>query len=94
MYLIMHDENWLLFKQGQKPFYTWKHEGAVAVKESESRWCSDGVELSCDNSERVRVAFALYCCDREVMSWVAATKGIDAGGGALIRIKWQAFQND
>ena len=29
--------------------------------------------------ERVRVTFALECCDREVMSWVATTKGIDAG---------------
>ena len=44
-----------------------------------TRWCSDGFELSCDNGERVRVAFALDCCDREVMSWVATTKGIDAG---------------
>jgi putative transposase len=25
------------------------------------------------------MAFALDCCDREVMSWVATTKGIDAG---------------
>ena len=41
--------------------------------------CSDGLELSCDNGERVRVAFALDCCDREIMSWVATTKGIDAG---------------
>jgi putative transposase len=37
------------------------------------------LELSCDNGERVRVAFALDCCDREIMSWVATTKGIDAG---------------
>jgi putative transposase len=51
----------------------------VAVKESDTRWCSDGLELSCDNGERVRVAFALDCCDREIMSWVATTKGIDAG---------------
>nr|MBV0881052.1 DDE-type integrase/transposase/recombinase [Noviherbaspirillum sp. L7-7A] len=35
--------------------------------------------MACDNGERVRVAFALDCCDREVMSWVATTKGIDAG---------------
>jgi putative transposase len=35
--------------------------------------------LSCDNGEKVRVAFSLDCCDREVMSWVATTKGIDAG---------------
>jgi len=25
------------------------------------------------------VAFALDCCDREIMSWVATTKGIDSG---------------
>ncbi len=43
------------------------------------RWCSDGLELSCDNGERVRLAFALDCCDRDIMSWVATTKGIDAG---------------
>jgi len=58
---------------------TRKHEGTVAVKESDTRWCSDGLELSCDNGERVRVAFALDCCDREILSWVATTKGIDAG---------------
>jgi len=33
------------------------------------------LELSCNNGERVRVAFALDGCDREVMSWVASTKG-------------------
>ena len=36
------------------------------------------MELSCDNGEKVRVVFALNCCDREIMSWVATTKGIDA----------------
>ena len=51
----------------------------MAVKESDTRWCSDGLELSCDNGEKVRVAFALDCCDREIMSWVATTKGINAG---------------
>ena len=79
VYRVMRDEGWLLFRQGQKPLDTRKHEGTVAVKESDTRWCSDGLELSCDNGERVRVAFALDCCDREIMSWVATTKGIDAG---------------
>ena len=79
VYRVMRDAGWLLFRQGQKPLDTRKHEGKVAVKESNTRWCSDGLELSCDNGERVRVAFALDCCDREVMSWVATTKGIDAG---------------
>ena len=51
----------------------------VAVDSSNTRWCSDGFELACDNGERVRVAFALDCCDREVMNWVATTRGIDAG---------------
>ena len=32
-----------------------------------TRWCSDGLEIGCDNGERVRVAFALDCCDREAM---------------------------
>jgi putative transposase len=54
------------------------HEGTVVVKESDTRWCSDGLELSCDG-ERVRVAFALDCCDREIMSLVATTNGIVAG---------------
>jgi putative transposase len=42
------------------------------------RLCSDGFELSCDNGERRTVAFASHCCDRETMSWVVGTKGIDA----------------
>lgn len=79
VYRVMRDEGLLLFRQGHKPMDTRKHEGKVAVKESDTRWCSDGLELACDNGERVRVAFALDCCDREVMSWVATTKGIDAG---------------
>jgi hypothetical protein len=33
------------------------------VKESNTRWCSDGLVLTCDNGERVRVAFALDCYD-------------------------------
>src|SRR4051812_16346144 len=37
---------------------------------------SDGLEIGCDNGERVRVAFALDCCDREAMSFVATTSGI------------------
>ena len=36
----------------------------------------DGFELACDNGEKVRVAFALDCCDREAMGHVATTEGI------------------
>lgn len=37
--------------------------------------------MSCANDEKVRVAFALDDCDREVMSWVASTNGIISGPG-------------
>ena len=30
------------------------------------------------NGEPVRVAFALDCCDRDIISWVVTTKGIYA----------------
>jgi putative transposase len=55
------------------------HDGRVSVDESNLRWCSDGFEIGCWNKEKVRVAFALDCCDREAISWVGTTKGIDAG---------------
>jgi transposase InsO family protein len=40
------------------------------------RWCSDGFEISCWNGQVVRIAFALDCCDREIISHVATTGGI------------------
>jgi putative transposase len=79
IYRVMRDHGLLLYRHGQRPVSTRKHDGKVAVDASNTRWCSDGFEIACDNGERVRVAFALDCCDREVMSWVATTKGIDAG---------------
>ena len=53
-----------------------RHDGRIAVDERNRRWCSDGFEVGCDNGERVRVAFALDCCDREAMSFIATTGGI------------------
>ena len=53
-----------------------RHDGRVAVPERNTRWCSDGFEIGCGNGERVRVAFALDCCDREAMSFVGTTGGI------------------
>ena len=78
VYRMMRDHSWLLYRHGIRPVDTRRHDGVVAVQTSNTRWCSDGFELPCDNGERVRVAFALDCCDREVMSWVATTKGIDS----------------
>lgn len=53
-----------------------RHDGRIAVNERNRRWCSDGFEIGCDNGEKVRVAFALDCCDREAMSFLATTGGI------------------
>ena len=53
-----------------------RHDGRISVDQSNLRWCSDGFEIGCDNGEKVRVAFALDCCDREAMGHVATTEGI------------------
>ena len=37
---------------------------------------SDILEFTCWNGEVVRIAFALDCHDREVISWIATTAGI------------------
>jgi len=59
-----------------------RHDGRIAGARSDLRWCSDAFEIGCENGERVRVAFALDCCDREAMSYVATTGGI---GGEEVR---------
>ena len=59
-----------------------EHDGQVATLRSNIRWCSDALEFTCWNGEIVRVAFALDCHDREVISWVATTAGIS---GEMIR---------
>jgi putative transposase len=56
-----------------------RHDGRIAVDRPDTRWCSDGFEIGCDNGERVRIAFTLDCCDREAISWVATTGGINSG---------------
>lgn len=50
-----------------------EHKGKIAVAESDMRWCSDGFEFGCDNGEKLRVTFALDCCDREAIDWAAST---------------------
>ncbi|SRI05769.1 IS2 ORF2 [Shigella sonnei] len=54
------------------------HTGRVAVKESNQRWCSDGFEFRCDNGEKLRVTFALDCCDREALHWAVTTGGFNS----------------
>ena len=51
-------------------------EGVNRTPLTNLRWCSDGFEITCDNAEKVRVAFALDCCDREAVGHVATTEGV------------------
>ena len=55
-----------------------RHDGCIAVDRSNLRWCSDGFELGCDNGEKVRIAFALDCCDREAMGLSPRPKALKA----------------
>lgn len=53
-----------------------RHDGRIAVDRSNLRWCSDAFEVGCDDGGKVRVAFALDCCDREALGFVATSEGI------------------
>lgn len=68
---VMKPHGLLLGRRRKQPGVARRHEGRVAVAAS---WCSDGLEIRCDNGDKLRVTFAMDC--REVMSWVAARRGI------------------
>ncbi len=74
VYRIMKKHNLLLQRHTGRPVRT--HEGTVQMIRSNLRWCSDAFEIACWNGERIRVAFSMDCCDREIMSYVATTGGI------------------
>ena len=65
-----------------EPGPTRTHDGTVITLHPDRRWCSDVFEIACLSGERIRVAFGLDTCDREILSFVATTKGID---GEMIR---------
>ncbi|CRM13081.1 insertion element IS2 transposase InsD [Pseudomonas sp. 37 R 15] len=52
-----------------------RHEDRIAVTTSDTRWCSDGFEFRCDDGAKLSVTFALDCCDREAIGWVASPTG-------------------
>jgi putative transposase len=80
IYRIMRVNELLLPKHTGKPRNP--HTGVIRTERSNMRWCSDIMEIGCRNGERVRIAFSLDCCDREAMSYVATTGGID---GDMVR---------
>lgn len=81
IYRIMRMNGLLLTRHsGKRPDRA--HEGKIITLHRNTRWCSDGFEIACDNREVVRVAFVLDSCDREIISHVATTGGIS---GSMIR---------
>jgi putative transposase len=78
--------------------------GEIITLHSNTRWCSDGLEIRCFNGEKVYVAFSLDCHDREAISYVASKlpllstdiqnlmiQSVDArfeGGKTLRDIQW------
>ena len=71
-----------------------RHDGWIAVDRPDTRWCSDGFEIGCDNGEKVRIAFTPNCCDREAISWVATTGGIDSSDISDLMIEASSAASD
>ena len=70
IYRIMK-ENALVLPQSERSKERHKGTGKIMTLQSNLRWCSDCFEIVCFNGEKVYVSFALDCCDREVISFVA-----------------------
>ena len=76
VYRVMREQKLLLERSTGRPHRV--HDGVIVTLKSDLRWCSDTFEIWCWNGERVRVAFSLDCCDREVIGHVA-TRGFVTG---------------
>ncbi|MDI1332514.1 IS3 family transposase [Pseudomonas sp.] len=75
VYRVMRDHNLLLERRIKQPGVPRRHEGRIAVETSNTRWCSDGFEFRCEDGAKLSVTFALDCCDREAIGWVASPTG-------------------
>lgn len=80
VYRIMRQNKLLLAKFGAKPVRV--HDGKVATIKSNLRWRSDCFGIRCWNGDQLQVAFSLDCHDREVMTYISSSRGID---GEMIR---------
>jgi transposase InsO family protein len=76
VYRIMREEQLLLRRFGTKPTRT--HDGKVITLKSNTRFSSDIFHINCWNGDLVKVAFAIDCCDREVIG-MTATEGSMTG---------------
>ena len=86
IFRIMQINNLILPKFISKPKRL--HLGTVMTMQSNLRWCSDILEIRCWNGEKIFVAFALECHDREVLSFVAEKRPLFHGD--IIKLMDQA----
>lgn len=70
IYRIM-DMNGLIFKKSSTK-REYQKTGRIITLFSNTRWCSDGLEIKCFNGEKVYVAFTLDCHDRESIGVVGS----------------------
>ena len=82
VYRVMKTNGLLLQRRAPVARPQRRHDGRVSVDASNQRWCSDGFEFRCDDGQAVRTTFALDCCDRAALSWVASTEGYTGDAGS------------
>jgi len=82
VYRIMALQGWLLERwTANRPGRV--HDGKVIVMRPNLRWCSDAFEITCWNTEVVRVVFLIDALDREIIGWNAvANQGVS---GSMVR---------
>ncbi len=64
VYRVMRDHNLLLERRIKQLGVPRRHEGRIAVENSDTSWYSDGFEFRCEDCDKMSVTFALDCCDR------------------------------
>jgi putative transposase len=70
VYRIMKQNKLLLPKHiGFQPEK--KHEGKVITLKSNTRWCSDSLQIRCWDDRLLEMVFLMDTCDREIVSFVA-----------------------
>lgn len=74
VYSVMRDNHLLLGRKGVLKEQG-SHNSKIGVADSNPRWCSDCFEFNCDNDDKLRVTFALDCCDRAALDWIVTNGG-------------------
>jgi len=75
VYRVMREHDLLLERcTGKRPGRV--HDGTLMTEAPNTRWCSDALEIRCWPGERVYMAFALDCCDRQILAHHASVEPI------------------